>query len=40
MAIPLRNPRLVHRTELLALRNATADQRRLVDALRARASYA
>jgi DNA-binding transcriptional LysR family regulator len=40
VAIPLRNPRLVHRTELLALRSPTPGQRRLINALRARASLA
>jgi DNA-binding transcriptional LysR family regulator len=38
VAIPLRHPPLVHRTEVLALRTLTTRQRRLVDALRARAS--
>jgi DNA-binding transcriptional LysR family regulator len=38
IAIPLRRPRLVHRTELLALRTATARQRLVVDALTARAA--
>jgi DNA-binding transcriptional LysR family regulator len=38
VAIPLRNPRLVHRTELLALRSPNPGQRRLIDALRSRAS--
>jgi DNA-binding transcriptional LysR family regulator len=38
IAIPLRRPRLVHRTELLALRTATARQRLVVDALAARAA--
>jgi DNA-binding transcriptional LysR family regulator len=37
IAIPLRRPRLVHRTELLALRTATARQRLVVDTLAARA---
>jgi DNA-binding transcriptional LysR family regulator len=37
VAIPLRRPRLVHRTELLALRTATARQRLVIDALAARA---
>jgi DNA-binding transcriptional LysR family regulator len=39
-AIPLRNPPLVHRTEVLSLRTLTTLQRRLVDALSARASLA
>jgi hypothetical protein len=34
-AIPLRSPRLVHRTELLALRTASARQRLVIDALAA-----
>jgi DNA-binding transcriptional LysR family regulator len=38
VSVPLRNPPLVHRTEVLALRSATPGQRRLIDALRARAS--
>jgi len=37
-AIPLRRPRLVHRTELLALRTATARQRLVIEALTARAA--
>jgi DNA-binding transcriptional LysR family regulator len=37
-AIPLRSPRLVHRTELLALRAASARQRLVIDALAAQAS--
>jgi DNA-binding transcriptional LysR family regulator len=37
MAIPLRSPPLVHRTELLALRTATARQRLVIDGLAARA---
>lgn len=37
-AVPLRNPPLVHRTEVLSLRTLTSHQRRLVDALGARAS--
>ena len=36
-AIPLRSPRLVHRTELLALRTASARQRLVIDGLAARA---
>jgi DNA-binding transcriptional LysR family regulator len=36
IAIPLRSPHLVHRTELLALRTVTARQQLLVDALAAR----
>jgi DNA-binding transcriptional LysR family regulator len=36
VAIPLRSPRLVHRTEMLTLRTLTAGQRRLVEALQAR----
>jgi DNA-binding transcriptional LysR family regulator len=36
-AIPLRSPRLVHRTELLALRTASARQRLVIDALAAQA---
>jgi DNA-binding transcriptional LysR family regulator len=36
--VALRHPPLVHRTEVLALRSATAGQRRLIDALRARAT--
>jgi DNA-binding transcriptional LysR family regulator len=38
VALPLRHPRLVHRTEVLALRDPTPGPRRLIDALRARAS--
>jgi DNA-binding transcriptional LysR family regulator len=38
--IPLRWPRLVHRTELLTLRGGSAHHRRLVDALRTRAPLA
>jgi DNA-binding transcriptional LysR family regulator len=37
IAIPLRRPRLVHRSELLALRTATARQRLVIEALAARA---
>jgi DNA-binding transcriptional LysR family regulator len=35
-AVPLRSPRLVHRTELLALRTASARQRLVIDGLAAR----
>jgi DNA-binding transcriptional LysR family regulator len=38
VSVPLRNPPLVHRTEVLALRSAGAGPGRLIDALRARAS--
>jgi DNA-binding transcriptional LysR family regulator len=37
VAIPLRRPALVHRTELLALRTASARQRLVIDGLAARA---
>jgi DNA-binding transcriptional LysR family regulator len=36
-AVPLRSPRLVHRTELLALRTASARQRLVIDGLAAQA---
>lgn len=38
IAIPLRNPPLVHRTELLALRTASPNQRLVTEALAARAT--
>jgi DNA-binding transcriptional LysR family regulator len=37
-AVPLRHPVLVHRTEVLSLRTPHAGRRRVIDALRARAS--
>jgi DNA-binding transcriptional LysR family regulator len=37
-AIPLCSPRLVHRTELLALRTTTPRQQRVIEVLRAKAS--
>jgi hypothetical protein len=38
IAIPLRSPELVHRTEVLALRTATPRQRLVIDALAARST--
>jgi DNA-binding transcriptional LysR family regulator len=40
VALPVRHPLLVHRTEVLALRDPPPAPRRLIDALRARASMA
>jgi hypothetical protein len=36
--VPLRTPRLVHRTELLALRSVTVRQQRAIEALRSASS--
>jgi DNA-binding transcriptional LysR family regulator len=38
VAVPLRTPRLVHRTELLALRSVTVRQQRAIEALRSASS--
>jgi hypothetical protein len=38
VAVRLRAPRLVHRTELLTLRTVTARQQRAIEALRSAAS--